>query len=65
MQNYLFNQDIYEIPLQERLEISTNLRREMLEISGLQSGVPLSVEKAEGRDRRHQKRRLLSGADAF
>ena len=32
LQNYLFNQDIYEIPLQERLEISTNLRREMLEI---------------------------------
>ena len=32
LQNYLFKTDIYEIPPKERLEISDNLRREMIEI---------------------------------
>ena len=32
LKNYLFNTDIYEIPPKTRLEISTNLRREMIEI---------------------------------
>ena len=32
LSNYLFNVDIYEIPPKTRLEISTRLRREMLEI---------------------------------
>ncbi|MCI8668133.1 MAG: adenosylmethionine decarboxylase [Lachnospiraceae bacterium] len=32
LQNYLFNTDIYEIPPKTRLEISSNLRREMIEI---------------------------------
>ena len=32
LQNYLFNTDVYEIPPQTRLEISSNLRREMIEI---------------------------------
>lgn len=32
LQNYLFNTDIYEIPPQVRLEISSSLRREMIEI---------------------------------
>lgn len=32
LQNYLFNSDIYEIPPRERLQISNNLRQEMIEI---------------------------------
>ena len=32
LQNYLFNTDIYEIPPKTRLEISSNIRREMIEI---------------------------------
>jgi S-adenosylmethionine decarboxylase len=32
LQNYLFNTDIYEIPPKERLDISSSLRREMIEI---------------------------------
>ena len=32
LQNYLFNTDAYELPPKERLEIMTNLRREMIEI---------------------------------
>lgn len=32
LQNYLFNTDIYEIPPKTRLEISNNLREEMIEI---------------------------------
>ncbi len=32
LQNYLFNTDAYEIPPQQRLTISENLRREMIEI---------------------------------
>ncbi len=32
LQNYLFNSDIYEIPPKRRLEITENLRREMIEI---------------------------------
>ena len=32
LQNYLFNTDSYEIPPKMRLEISSNLRREMIEI---------------------------------
>lgn len=32
LQNYLFNTDIYEIPPKTRLQISNNLRQEMLEI---------------------------------
>ena len=32
LQNYLFNSDIYEIPPKNRLQISNNLRQEMLEI---------------------------------
>ncbi len=32
LQNYLFNKDVYEISPKQRLEISDNLRREMIEI---------------------------------
>ncbi len=32
LQNYLFNSDVYELPPQTRLEITDNLRREMIEI---------------------------------
>ena len=32
LQNYLFNQDVYEIAPQERLEITNRLRKEMIEI---------------------------------
>ncbi|GKV57171.1 S-adenosylmethionine decarboxylase proenzyme [Sporosarcina sp. NCCP-2222] len=32
LQNYLFNRDVYEIPPKERLQITNNLRREMIEI---------------------------------
>ena len=32
LQNYLFNKDVYELPPKRRLEISDNLRREMIEI---------------------------------
>ncbi|NLM39477.1 MAG: adenosylmethionine decarboxylase [Firmicutes bacterium] len=32
LQNYLFNTDAYELPPKERMEIMTNLRREMIEI---------------------------------
>jgi len=32
LQNYLFNTDVYEIPPQTRLDISSSLRREMIEI---------------------------------
>jgi len=32
LQNYLFNTDVYELPPELRLEISGNLRREMIEI---------------------------------
>jgi S-adenosylmethionine decarboxylase len=32
LQNYLFNTDVYELPPRQRLEITDNLRREMIEI---------------------------------
>ena len=32
LQNYLFNTDIYELPPRVRLEITKNLRQEMIEI---------------------------------
>ncbi len=32
LQNYLFNRDVYEIPPKQRLMITDNLRREMIEI---------------------------------
>lgn len=32
LQNYLFNSDVYELPPKVRLEISQNLRKEMIEI---------------------------------
>lgn len=32
LQNYLFNSDVYELPPKTRLEITNNLRREMIEI---------------------------------
>ncbi len=32
LQNYLFNTDVYELPPKMRLEITNNLRREMIEI---------------------------------
>lgn len=32
LQNYLFNKDVYELPPKQRLLISDNLRREMIEI---------------------------------
>ncbi len=32
LQNYLFNTDVYELPPKQRLEITDNLRREMIEI---------------------------------
>ncbi len=32
LQNYLFNADVYELPPKKRLEITNNLRKEMIEI---------------------------------
>lgn len=32
LQNYLFNQDVYELPPKTRLDITDNLRKEMIEI---------------------------------
>lgn len=32
LQNYLFNQDVYELPPSTRLDITSLLRREMIEI---------------------------------
>lgn len=32
LKNYLFKTDVYELPPKERLEISNNLRKEMIEI---------------------------------
>lgn len=32
LQNYLFNQDVYEINPETRLEITNSLRKEMIEI---------------------------------
>ena len=32
LQNYLFNRDVYELPPKQRLEITDNLRKEMIEI---------------------------------
>ena len=32
LQNYLFKTDVYELPPKQRLEISGNLRKEMIEI---------------------------------
>lgn len=32
LQNYLFNTDVYELPPKQRLEITNNLRQEMIEI---------------------------------
>jgi len=32
LQNYLFNQDVYELPPMKRLEITNSLRKEMIEI---------------------------------
>ncbi|MBR6600213.1 MAG: S-adenosylmethionine decarboxylase, partial [Oscillospiraceae bacterium] len=32
LQNYLFNTDVYELPPKQRLDISNNLRQEMIEI---------------------------------
>lgn len=32
LQNYLFNLDVYELPPKQRLEITNNLRKEMIEI---------------------------------
>ncbi|NYB74724.1 adenosylmethionine decarboxylase [Sedimentibacter hydroxybenzoicus DSM 7310] len=32
LQNYLFNKDVFELPPRKRLEISDNLRKEMIEI---------------------------------
>lgn len=32
LQNYLFNLDVYELPPKQRLDISSNLRKEMIEI---------------------------------
>jgi S-adenosylmethionine decarboxylase len=32
LQNYLFNQDVYELPPKQRLSITDNLRKEMIEI---------------------------------
>ena len=32
LQNYLFNQDVYELPPMKRLEIIDSLRKEMIEI---------------------------------
>lgn len=32
LQNYLFNTDVYELPPKKRLEITNNIRREMIEI---------------------------------
>ena len=32
LQNYLFNTDVYELPPRERLKITDDLRKEMIEI---------------------------------
>ena len=32
LRNYLFKTDVYELPPQTRLDITANLRREMIEI---------------------------------
>jgi len=32
LQNYLFNKDVYELPPKQRLDITNNLRKEMIEI---------------------------------
>ena len=32
LQNYLFNKDVYELSPKQRLEITDNLRKEMIEI---------------------------------
>ena len=32
LQHYLFNTDVYELPPKQRLEITSNLRKEMIEI---------------------------------
>jgi S-adenosylmethionine decarboxylase len=32
LQNYLFNKDVYELPPKQRLTITDNLRKEMIEI---------------------------------
>ena len=32
LQNYLFKKDVYELPPKTRLDITNNLRREMIEI---------------------------------
>lgn len=44
LQNYLFNTDVYELPPKRRLEITSNLRREMIEIF---SGSNIYLEGAE------------------
>ena len=40
LQNYLFKTDVYELPPKQRLEISGNLRKEMIEIF---SGMKLDI----------------------
>jgi S-adenosylmethionine decarboxylase len=45
LQNYLFNTDVYELPPKERLEISGNLRREMIEIFSGRNIYPWEVNQ--------------------
>jgi len=44
LQNYLFNADVYELPPKMRLEITNNLRREMIEIF---SGMSIYPQRPE------------------
>ena len=46
LQNYLFNTDVYELPPKQRMEISANLRREMIEIF---SGRNIFLQGSEGK----------------
>ena len=45
LQNYLFNTDVYELPPRERLTISENLHREMLEIFSGRNIFPRSSDR--------------------
>lgn len=46
LQNYLFNTDVYELPPKQRMEISANLRREMIEIF---SGRNIFLQGSDGK----------------
>jgi S-adenosylmethionine decarboxylase len=45
LQNYLFNTDVYELPPKTRLQITNNLRQEMIEIFSGMSIYPKWTEE--------------------